>query len=441
MTSTAKDSATTGELGGVNPKMYERRWLILGVLCLSLVLVVAAVSSVNVAIPSIRQQLRPTDSQLLWIVDLYAVVFAGLLLPAGALGDKFGRRGALQIGLVIFGLGSVLSSQADSPAQLLAFRAVMGIGAAFIMPSTLSLLTSVFPPNERSRAIAVWTGFAGAGGVIGTLAGGVVLNSFWWGSVFFVSVPIALLALVLVTVLCPSSKEEVSRRLDPVGALLSVSGFGGLLYGIIEGPEKGWGSVHSIGAFAVAAVALGGFVVWEGRTRDPMLDVNYFRMRRFGIRVPLDVRHVLSGRAVLAIGSRVFAVAGRRGHTAVRCHDDRVVTSRPSAWDEVWCQARRQSWLRDRAARPRSAVADFANHAISVCRCGTGAHGRRACTRHSYAVEWHRAVPSYRQSRGGFSCQRHHSRGRRRDWHRGARLDLERALSARNGVGDFCASS
>jgi EmrB/QacA subfamily drug resistance transporter len=283
MTSTAKAIPTQAEMGGVNPKVYERRWLILGVLCLSLVLVVAAVSSVNVAIPSIRQQLRPTDSQLLWIVDLYAVVFAGLLLPAGALGDKFGRRGALQIGLVIFGLGSVLSSQAGSPAQLLAFRAVMGIGAAFIMPSTLSLLTSVFPPKERSRAIAVWTGFAGAGGVIGTLAGGLVLNSFWWGSVFFVSVPIAVLALILVTVLCPSSKEEVSRRLDPVGALLSVSGFAGLLYGIIEGPEKGWGSVHSIGAFAVAAVALSGFVVWEGRTSDPMLDVNYFRIRRFGI--------------------------------------------------------------------------------------------------------------------------------------------------------------
>jgi EmrB/QacA subfamily drug resistance transporter len=283
MTSTAKAIPTQADMGGVNPKVYERRWLILGVLCLSLVLVVAAVSSVNVAIPSIRQQLRPTDSQLLWIVDLYAVVFAGLLLPAGALGDKFGRRGALQIGLVIFGLGSVLSSQAGSPAQLLAFRAVMGVGAAFIMPSTLSLLTSVFPPKERSRAIAVWTGFAGAGGVIGTLAGGLVLNSFWWGSVFFVSVPIALLALILVTLLCPSSKEEVSRRLDPIGALLSVSGFAGLLYGIIEGPEKGWGSVHSIGAFAIAAVALSGFVVWEGRTSDPMLDVNYFRMRRFGI--------------------------------------------------------------------------------------------------------------------------------------------------------------
>ena len=269
--------------GGIDPRIHNRRWAILGVLCLSLVLVVAAVSSVNTAIPSIRTQLEPTDSQLLWIVDLYAVVFAGLLLPAGALGDKFGRRGALQMGLVVFGAASVLASQAGSPLQLLVFRGLMGVGAAFIMPSTLSLLTSVFPPQERSKAIAIWTGFAGAGGVIGTLMGGLVLNSFWWGSVFFVSVPIALLAVVLVTIMCPSSKEEVARPLDPIGSLLSVVGFASLLYGIIEGPEKGWGSIHSAGAFALAVVALGGFVAWERRTDEPMLDMKFFAIRRFGI--------------------------------------------------------------------------------------------------------------------------------------------------------------
>jgi EmrB/QacA subfamily drug resistance transporter len=274
---------TIVDTGGIDPKIFARRWAILGVLCLSLVLVVAAVSSVNTAIPSIRAQLLPTDSQLLWIVDLYAVVFAGLLLPAGALGDKFGRRGALQGGLAVFALASVLASRSTSPAQLLAFRGLMGVGAAFIMPSTLSLLTSVFPPQERSKAIAVWTGFAGAGGVIGTLMGGLVLNSFWWGSVFFVSVPIALLALVLVTVMCPSSKEEVNRRLDPVGALLSVTGFASLLYGIIEGPEKGWGSIHSAGAFVVAVVALTAFVLWERRSPSPMLDMKFFSIPRFGI--------------------------------------------------------------------------------------------------------------------------------------------------------------
>ena len=282
-TNEADPSKVWDTTGGIDPKIYARRWLILGVLVLSLVLVVAAVSSVNTAIPSIRTQLQPTDSQLLWIVDLYAVVFAGLLLPAGALGDKFGRRGALQFGLIVFAIASVLSSQSGSPGQLLAWRGLMGVGAAFIMPSTLSLLTSVFPPKERPKAIAVWTGFAGAGGVIGTLMGGLVLNSFWWGSVFFVSVPIALIALVLVTVMCPSSKEAIDRRLDPIGSLLSVVGFGSLLYGIIEGPEKGWGSVHSVGAFILAIAALTGFVLWEKQSSEPMLDMKFFAIRRFGI--------------------------------------------------------------------------------------------------------------------------------------------------------------
>ena len=283
MTTTAPPAALhQPDLGGVDPEVYGRRWAILGVLCLSLVLVVAAVSSVNTAIPSIRLQLLPTDAQLLWIVDIYAVVFAGLLLPAGALGDRFGRKSALQFGLITFAVGSVLSSQAGSPANLLAFRCIMGLGAAFIMPSTLSLLTSVFPPAERPKAIAVWTGFAGAGGVIGTLMSGLVLSHYWWGSVFFVSVPITLLAVLLVSVMCPSSKEEHVTPLDPIGAALSVLGFGSLLYGIIEGPEKGWTSVHSIAAFALAIVGLVGFVLWERQRMNPMLDVRFFGIPRFG---------------------------------------------------------------------------------------------------------------------------------------------------------------
>ena len=272
---------TTVDNHGIEANVYERRWIILGVLCLSLVLVVAAVSSINVAIPSIRAQLHPTDTQLLWIVDIYAVVFAGLLLPAGALGDKFGRKGALQCGLTIFGIAAVLSSQAGSPNVLLIFRFVMGIGAALIMPSTLSLLTSVFPPHERPKAIAVWAGFAGAGGVIGTLLGGFVLTHFWFGSVFFVSVLIAFVALVMVTIVCPSSKEMHEVPLDPLGALLSMVGFGSLLYGIIEGPEKGWGTIHSIGAFALCVVAFVGFVAWERRTAHPMLNIRFFSIGRF----------------------------------------------------------------------------------------------------------------------------------------------------------------
>lgn len=208
---------------GIDSEVYDRRWVILGVLCLSLVLVVAAVSSINIAIPSIRTQLKPTDAQLLWIVDIYAVVFAGLLLPAGALGDKFGRKGALQIGLIVFGLGSVLQ---PGPQPERAARVPVPHGSRRGADHALDpvvgderLASGRAPEGDRGVV-----GFRGAGGVIGTLLGGFVLAHFWFGSVFFVSVPIALTALVLVTTMCPSSKGAHDVPLDPIGALLSVIG-------------------------------------------------------------------------------------------------------------------------------------------------------------------------------------------------------------------------
>ena len=248
---------------GIDPAVYHRRWYILGSLCLTLVLVVATVSSVNVAIPSLARALEPTDTQILWIVDSYALVFAGLLLFAGALGDRFGRKGALLIGLVIFAIASVLCSQSTSPNVLIAFRAVMGIGAALIMPSTLSLLGSVFPNHERAKAIAIWAGFAGAGGAIGPVVAGALLAHFWYGSVFFVAVPIAVIAFVAIFVMAPNSKEQAAARLDPIGALLSVVGLSSLLFAIIEGPEKGWGSALVVLGFVVAVAGLVGFVLWE----------------------------------------------------------------------------------------------------------------------------------------------------------------------------------
>lgn len=267
----------------IAPAIYKRRYLILASLCLSLVLVVASVSSVNVAIPTLAADLRPTDTQVLWIVDAYAVVFAGLLLFAGALGDRFGRKGALLIGLVIFAAASIACSQSTSPNVLIACRAIMGIGAALIMPSTLSLLTTVFPRAERAKAIAIWAGFAGAGGALGPIMGGALIEHFWYGSVFFVAVPIAVAAFVAIAVLTPTSKESVLTRLDPAGAVLSMVGFGALLFAIIEGPEQGWGSALVLGGFALAVVGLAGFVAWERRTDHPMLDMRYFRQRRFAM--------------------------------------------------------------------------------------------------------------------------------------------------------------
>ena len=267
----------------IDPEVYARRWAILGVLCLSLVLVVASVSSVNVAIPTLGRELGATDTELLWIVDAYALVFAGLLLPAGALGDRFGRKGALQLGLAIFAAASTMCAFTTSPSALIACRSIMGIGAAFIMPSTLSLLANVFPAQERGKAIAIWAGFAGAGGAIGPIVGGLLLEHFYWGSVFFVAVPIALTALVLITILAPSSREADAGRLDPGGALLSIVGFSALLFGIIEGPELGWTAPVTILAFVVAVVCLVGFVFYERWNDHPMLDMAYFAKRPFSM--------------------------------------------------------------------------------------------------------------------------------------------------------------
>lgn len=261
--------------------VYQRRWLILGVLCLSLVLVVVGNTSLNVALPSISRQLDASQTQLQWIVDAYAIVFAGLLLPAGALGDRFGRKGALQIGLVIFGAGTLAATVATTAAQVIACRAAMGVGAALVMPGTLSLLATAFPPHERPKAIAIWASFAGASGALGVLSSGVLLEHFWWGSVFFVNVPVVLLALGAGAVILPTSRDDRRIRLDIVGALFSVAAIATLVYAIIEGPVKGWFEGEILAFFVAAAVLIYGFIRWERRVADPMLDLTFFSNRRF----------------------------------------------------------------------------------------------------------------------------------------------------------------
>lgn len=262
---------------------HPRRWLILAILNLSLVLIVASVSSLNLAIPSIQRALDASAAELVWINAAYALVFAGLLLPAGALGDRYGRRGALQVGLVIFMLASLLATTSEDAGQIIVLRAVMGVGAALIMPATLSIITVVFPPEERSKAIAIWSGFAGAGAAIGILASGILLEYFWWGSVFFVNVPIAALALILVTVFVPTSRDTQQRPLDPVGSLLSIVTLSALVYGLIQGPEFGWTDPLVLGAFVVSAVSAVLWVWWELRQRYPMLDPRLFRNRWFAM--------------------------------------------------------------------------------------------------------------------------------------------------------------
>ncbi len=250
---------------------------------LSLVIVVAANSSLNVALPTMVRELRATNAELQWIVDAYALVFAGLLLPMGALGDRFGRKGLLQAGLSTFALGAVVAAMSTQPWQVTATRAVMGVGAAMIMPATLSIITNVFPARERSKAIAIWAGFAGAGGSIGPMASGFLLEHYWFGSVFFINVPIIVLALATGAVLLPSSRDPEQRPLDPQGILLSVAGLGTLLYAIIQAPDRGWTDPLIVALFVAAAVLLVAFVRFERGHDNPMLPIQHFWDPRFSV--------------------------------------------------------------------------------------------------------------------------------------------------------------
>jgi DHA2 family multidrug resistance protein-like MFS transporter len=265
------------------PEVYQRRWFLLGVLCLSLVMIVMAVSSLNVALPSIQSDLDASSTMLQWILDSYALVFAGLLLVAGALGDRFGRKGTLLIGLAVFGVGSVVSGFAGSAEVVIVGRAIQGAGAAFVMPSTLSLLTAVFPPHERGKAIGTWVAFAGAGGALGPIVSGALLERFWWGSAFLFNVPVVAVTAVAIAIYSPRSRDDNGTPLDPRGAALSLVGLTALLFGIIEGAERGWSDPFVVGSFVVAAVVLYGFVRWEMVAEHPMLPISYFADRRFSV--------------------------------------------------------------------------------------------------------------------------------------------------------------
>jgi len=265
------------------PEVHARRWLILGVLCLSLMIVIIGNTSLNVALPTLAAELDASTSQLQWMVDAYALVFAGLLFTAGTLGDRYGRKGALQAGLVVFLVGAAFAATADSAASVIAARGVMGIAAAFVMPSTLSILANVFPAHERPKAIAIWAGISGGGAALGPIASGWLLEHFFWGSVFLVNVPVIVLAIVAGAVLVPKSKDPAEQPLDVPGAGLSVVGLAALVYAIIEAPHRGWSSTETIGTFALAAVALAAFAWRETRARFPMLDLSLFRDRRFSV--------------------------------------------------------------------------------------------------------------------------------------------------------------
>lgn len=286
----------------VSEAVHRRRWAILTVLLCSLLVVMLDNSILNVAMKTIAQPaptgLGSTQSQLEWAINSYTLVFAGLLFTAGLLGDRLGRKKVLLFGMLVFGAGSALCALSDSSGQLIALRAVMGLGGAFILPATLAIIINVFERDEQPKAIGVWTGVVGFAIAIGPITGGILLEHFWWGSVFLVNVPIVAAAMAAMVAIVPNSKDPRPSRLDPFGALLSIVGLALLVYGIIRGGQLGdftrpesWAAI--LGGLAVLAA----FVVCEARSDHPALDVTYFRSRRFSA-------------SVAAIGLVFFALMG-----------------------------------------------------------------------------------------------------------------------------------
>jgi EmrB/QacA subfamily drug resistance transporter len=265
-------------------KYPENRWLILAVMSLSLVIVMLNNVTLNVALPELSTSLGSDNSELQWIMDAYALVFGGTLLVMGAIGDRFGRKGALQIGLVIVCAASAWTAYfADSSTDVILARATMGLGAALVMPSTLSVVLVVFPSSERGKAIGIWAAMAGIGAPIGLLVGGWAVENYNWEMAFLINVPVIIIALILGAILVPRSKDEQERPLDVLGALLSIVVLGSLLYGIIEGPSLGWTDGKIVGAFSTFLVAAFLFVNWQKRAEYPLLPLEFFKNKNFTI--------------------------------------------------------------------------------------------------------------------------------------------------------------
>jgi EmrB/QacA subfamily drug resistance transporter len=263
------------------PLGHPRRRQILLVLCLSLLVVVIDNTILNTALPTLARVLHAGTSSLQWITDAYTLCFAALLIPAGALGDRFGRRISLLGGLSVFALGSIAAALSSGTGTLIAARVVMGLGATFVMPATLSILNAVFPPKERPQAIAAWSAVAGAGIVIGPTLGGLLLTHYWWGSVFLINVPLVAIAIAGVLLTVPETAEPGGHRLDILGTLLVAGSLVGIVDAIIEAPSRGWTAPVTLAEIAAGLGAIGLFTWWELRIAHPLIDLRIFASRAF----------------------------------------------------------------------------------------------------------------------------------------------------------------
>jgi EmrB/QacA subfamily drug resistance transporter len=264
----------------------SRKWWALAALALVTLAVGVDGTDINIALPTLATDLHASNTQLQWFVDAYLLIFASLLLPAGLLGDRFGRKKMLLIGLIIFGVSSAACAYATSANTLIGARAVLGLGGAFLMPLSLSVLPVLFTPEERTKAMSIWVAASAVSFPIGPVLGGWLLNTYWWGSVFLINVPVTIVALVAVFLLVPESRSETRPRIDVFGVITSSIGLASLTYGVIEAGAKGWGAVGSLVPIVIGLATLTVFILWEHRltssaSGQPLIDLALFRSASF----------------------------------------------------------------------------------------------------------------------------------------------------------------
>ena len=262
-------------------RIYRQRWWTLATISATILVIVLDATVMNVALPTIQRELSATNSQLLWMVNAYALMFGALMLTTGALGDRFGRAKLLQTGLAVFGLSSIGAYLAGSATTLIIWRVFMGAGAAMILPTTLAIITNVFPAKERGKAIGIWAGLNAIGIALGPIIGGALVQNFNWNSIFLINIPVAVIALILGWFLIPDSRDSNPRKLDIVGNILSLAGLSALIYGLINGGSKGWTNPQVLGPLIGSVVIILIFVLWERRVAQPLLEISFFRNARF----------------------------------------------------------------------------------------------------------------------------------------------------------------
>lgn len=260
---------------------YQLRWWTLGVMAISILIIVIDSSIVNIALPTLQRELNTSMSELQWIINAYIMAFAAPMLMMGALGDRWGRAYMLQAGIAVFGCASLAAVFVSTGVQLIICRTIMGIGGAMILPTTLAIVTNIFPREERGRAIGVWAGMNAIGVALGPIIGGLIIDNLNWNWIFIINIPIAVVAIVAGRFLVPNSRDPSPQRPDYPGTVLSISGLSLLVFGLIQGGDWGWKDPAVIGSLAGSAVLIALFIIWERYTTHPMLEIGFFRSSRF----------------------------------------------------------------------------------------------------------------------------------------------------------------